>query len=179
MGVIRHRQRNADISGAASLLLVPLQEFLATPNTSFQLVASRGVDPPPSYAQHPLGSSRQAQPLGCSLLSACLSRKDLGSPLGFLPGFFASREAGTRRFSPAPGGSQPPVSPLRGEMLEGERGEAGPVKALSRVLLSPCRSRGRGLQSASASRESSRFPTGFSWAGWLLSLLGTTGVVGS
>lgn len=37
--------RNAEISGTTILVLTHLQAFLATPNTYFQLVASRGVDP--------------------------------------------------------------------------------------------------------------------------------------
>lgn len=101
-------QHNAKIRGTTIFRLVCLQAFLATPNTYFQFVVSRDMDSTTTGMLGFLwGSSRQAQPLCRSLLSACLSKKDLGSPLGFYC-FFSLLGSGYPEMQPSPRVFPPP-----------------------------------------------------------------------
>lgn len=145
-------QRNAKIGGTAIFCLACLQAFLATPNTYFQFVVSRDVDPTPTGMLGFLwGHPGRLSPCAAHSSQPVFLRK-IWEALWDFTGFFHCWEADTQRCSPAPGCSHPHVSPLHREMLEGEQVERS-WSRLSRDLLSACRSRGRWLQPTSASCE--------------------------
>ena len=115
-------QRNTKSSGTAIFRQNPISERFWQPQRLIaSLWQSRDVDPTTTGMLSTLwGHPGRLSPCaGHSSQPVFLG--NIWEALWDFIGVFRCREAGTRRCSPAPGGSQPHISPLQREMLEGER----------------------------------------------------------